>query len=187
MKEKRILNTHGLVCVIIGLASTFALIPSAYASPPDSCLAYAYSGEDDYSFLVRENTTIFGERMVVIHNCDFVEILSDGNFIQGSYTNFTIPVDNGIRNYTINGYLNDTLVYNENINNVESFSLEMNFKEFFGIEEYELQEYINSRDVNRLQNISAIGTAFVIWLVCVNVYWRLINHYIDRNYFEEVI
>ena len=187
MKEKKFVKTHGLVCVILGIFTTLFLLPSAYASPPDSCLAYAYTGEEGYSFLLQSNSTVFGENMVVIHNCDFVEILSDDKFVQGSYTNFTIPMDNGINNYTIKGYQTDSLVFNENYENVESINIEMDFKEFFGVEEFEIVDYYRQNELNRYANIASIGTALVIWLLCVVFYWRLINHYIDRNYFEEVI
>ena len=37
------------------------------------------------------------------------------------------------------------------------------------------------------ENVVSVGSIVIVWFLSVNIYWALINHYLDRNLFEEVV
>ena len=170
------------VCMLFLTVVFATMIPTASANPPD-CLAYAYTSDQNHKFLLSSNSNLYNEQLYIIHNCDRVSIYVDDMFIQSSDSNFSIPLELGSHNITI-----DFGAYQENYSNVNVIG--SSFTWFNDYQNYlltiENNEYTNE-EVQILTNWVSIGTGLIIFALSVGVYWRLINHYVDRNHVEEII
>ena len=103
-------------------------------------------------------------------------------FIQSSDSNFSIALELGYHNITLD--LGD---YQYNYTQVNVIASTFNWYNQY--EDYlltlENKEYTNE-EVQILTNWVSIGTGLMIFALSVGVYWRLINHYVDRNHVEEI-
>lgn len=170
-----------LICSLLLICGFLSTLPATSANPPD-CLSYAYTSDDNHKFLLESNSNLYNERLYIVHNCDQVSIYVDDMFIQSSTNNFSISIQPGIHNITID-HGNYSIDFDE-VNFLESrFNW---FDDYtFLIENIEGKEFTN-QEVKRLSNWVAFGTGILIFCLSVGVYWRLINSYVDRNYIEEI-
>jgi hypothetical protein len=169
--------------LFIFLTVLFAtMMPSVSANPPE-CLGYGYTSDQNHKFLLDDESNLYNNQLYIIHNCDRVSIYVDEMFIQSSDSNFSIPLELGSHNITI-----DFGSYQENYTNVNVIG--SSFTWFNDYQDYlltiENNEYTN-QEVQVLTNWVSIGTGLIIFALSVGVYWRLINHYVDRNHVEEII
>ena len=150
----------------------------------NNCLFYAYTEDNNHKFLLDSNVKLYDNRLTVIHNCHNVKLYQDGVYLQGSLTNFTVILEGGYSNLSLIGN-NDTIENYENVEIIESRFTWLD--EYRIIEENSVNNIYNQEDVNSQITVASIGTGLIIWFCCVVIYWKLINHYVDRNYFQEVI
>jgi len=162
------------------------LLPLATAQGPpvddEDCLAYAYTQSENHLFLLGENSSMFGQKLMVIHNCDQVDIYLDGFFEASSSENFALQIDGGIHNITISSN-----AFNATYENVVFYPDRLNWEfEYRAIEEAQPQ-FIDI-EIAALQTNWAVGIGIIIvWVLTTYVYWSLISSYVDRNFIEEVV
>jgi hypothetical protein len=173
--------------VLILAAVVLLLLPTVQAQGPpvdDSkeCLAYAYSKSEVHLFLVDDGKALFGNNLTIVHNCDRVSIYFDNEFQASSSSNFTIPIQPGTFDITIqinasNTTFENITVFPDRLDWEYQYQMVLNFEEpYIAISESDFQ--INY----------AVGFSIVIvWVLAVYVYWSLINAYVERNFIEEVI
>ena len=165
--------------------------PTAYAEPPNSsidreCLIYAYAESGNHLFLLESNKTVFGENVTVIHNCESIEIFSNGTF--EAFTNlskFNLVITQGLNNLEFRS--NN---YSKNITNLlvmpDRLSWEFEFYEWDNRNQITFEEYISISKAQAAQNWVSILSIVVVFTLTTMVYWHLINSYVDRNYCEEI-
>ena len=168
----------------VGIVALFIFglccLPHASALDPPQCIGYAYTTDDNHYFLLQNNSTMYGTTLIIKHNCDNMKVYLNSDIIHESNTNSTIYIPEGINNYTFI-LDNQTFQYS----NVNVIDLNLGWLDQY--QEYlDNQPSISANDSSKLVNWVAFFTGVIIWALSVNVYWRLINHYVDRNYFEEV-
>lgn len=178
-------NTLQMVLEVGFLFALVSLLPMATAQGPpvdEDCLAYAYTESENHLFLLGQNTSMFGQKLMVIHNCEQVDIYLDGFFEASSSENFALQIEDGIHNITIisNGF-------NATYNNVVFYPDRLNWEfEYRAIEE--AQPKFIDIEVAALQTNWAVGIGIIIvWVLTTYVYWSLISSYVDRNFIEEVV
>jgi hypothetical protein len=161
---------------------------SAYAEPPvnNECLAYGYTESDNHLFLLGNNKTAFGSNITIEHNCDYIEVFTNGNFTAYSENQrVIIPTSPGIY---------DIQIKSTNFSkNITGFTLlpdrlqwEFQYYEWQNEFDFTIEEYITLTSATAKANWASILSIVVVFCLVTMVYWHLINSYIDRNYCEEV-
>lgn len=184
MARFRGIKLHGLLALmVLGFLTFSPIIVNASAGEPP-CMGYAYSADENHYFLVNDNSTNFGNTIFVKHNCDLMSIYVDEEIYQTSSTNFTIFLNEGEYNISLisqnfTAHYHDVFVIDSSLEWLNVYEEIREREDVYG--------YITTKDGQIMANWASVGTSVVLWCLCVGVYWRLINHYIDRNYFEEVI
>ena len=49
------------------------------------------------------------------------------------------------------------------------------------------QQFISIDASNSKEVIASIASIIIVWVLCVYVYWRLIESYVNKNFIEEVV
>jgi hypothetical protein len=177
------------IMAVILLFSAF-IIPTAKADPPiqeKSCLSYGYAESGNHLFLIGENKTIFGNNLTFIHNCEFLRISVNGNFTAYSTNNqFTVPIELGSNQIKIESN-ESTLTYNNITVLPDRLSWEFEFYDWQNGYDFTIEEYITVSAATAQKNWASILSIVVVFSLVTQVYWHLINAYIDKNYFEEVV
>lgn len=173
------IRIHGLTAVLFMLAVS-PPISAAAVGPPD-CLAYAYLESDDHLFLVGNNSTAYGSDLYLEHNCGRAEILINGEFFAEGQTGLSAPIEPG--NYTIEIRSENNSWRYSNFE-IRPDRLDWNFN--FSLAFPENEALIPESEAIVMQNWAAGATGLIIWVLCVYVYWNLINSYTQRNFIEEV-
>lgn len=170
---------HGLIVAVSMLALVTS--PSAAAVSPPDCLAYAYLESDDHRFLIGNNSTGYGSELHLIHNCGRAEILLNGEFLAEGETGLSVPIESG--NFTIEiRSENNSWRYSNFEVRPDRFDWDFNFSLTY----YQSEKMISESEAVQMQNWAAGATGLIIWVLCVYVYWNLINSYTQRNFIEEV-
>lgn len=147
--------------------------------PP--CISYAYTKEGNHYFLLEDNSTMFGNTLIIKHNCQDIQLYLNDDLVLQSSNNATIQIPTGLNNFTFIQD-NQTISYS----NVQNIAGGLSWYDDY-LEYHSNSPTISENDSKRQLNLVSLFTAVIVWVLAVNVYWRLINHYVDRNYFEEVI
>ena len=179
-------TTHKALWSVVLLALV-SLLPTANAQGPpvddESCLAYAYTSSEKHFFLLGDNSSMFGDRLMVIHDCEEVSIYIEGFFESSSSKNFSIPIQPGITNISIeaNGF-------NATYENVMFYPdrLEWEFDYSLLIQEPQKETIDLELSISRTNWAVGVGI-LIVWVLNVYVYWSLISSYVDRNFIEEVV
>lgn len=170
---------HGLIVAVSMLALVTS--PSAAAVSPPDCLAYAYLESDDHRFLIGNNSTGYGSDLYLIHNCGRAEILLNGEFLAEGESGLSVPIQSG--NYTIEiRSENNSWRYSNFEIRPDRFDWDFNFTLSYP----QSETLIPQSEAVVMQNWAAGATGLIIWVLCVYVYWNLINSYTQRNFIEEV-
>lgn len=174
-------HTHGLM--LVGFMLVAALLPATTtASPPDSCLAYAFLESDDHRFLIGDNLTGYGDQIEVIHDCQRVAVFLDGEFHSEGESGLKANIEPG--NYTIELRTeNGSWSYSNFQVRPDRFDWDFNFSLVY---EDGPGKMIPETEAKVMQNWAAGATGLIVWVLCVYVYWNLINSYTQRNFVEEV-
>lgn len=166
---------------------TLSLLPLVQAQPQpleDDCLAYAFTKSDQHSFLLENYSIAYGDQIFIRTNCDQFTVYFD-NVFHSNYTDqkeIMIPYSSNSINLTIESGNYSYFAYK-----VVRFDNEFSWSS-------EYVQYIENQpsliEVGALtfqENVVSVGSIVIVWFLSVNIYWALINHYLDRNLFEEVV
>ena len=165
------------VCLVLLLPSS-AL---AQAPPVDDCLAYAYTSSENHHFLILNNSSVFGQEVQIVHNCEELTLRVDGVFAASSSTDFNYQIEQGIHNITLEGGN-----FSQNFENVNFYPerLDWEFQYVEGINQGEA--YILISESQFQINYAVAFSIVIVWVLSVFVYWQLINSYVERTFIEEV-
>lgn len=175
-KQLRVINGFWFLLGVIFLSP----LASAQAAP---CLAYGYTESGNHQFLIGNNTSGFGNNITVIHNCETVEIEVDGEFFAYLSTTATIPINVGLHQINMT-YGNKTVSYQNVMIYPDYLEWESTYQ--FG----ELDDDVDLIDKSILDsqtNWAVFIGICITWILCVYVYWNLINSFTQRNFIEEVV
>lgn len=170
-------NFRKLVMLILFLI----IIPNVKAE----CISYGFFSDESInhrSFLMTEGYH-FGNELFVESNCR-TEIILNGEIQFITNSTAVIFVPNGIHTVELKSE-NYTRNYSSVIVQGGSFlgnAIETNNSIYSGDK---LQ--ISADDFNTGKIFVALGNSAILFVLITVVYWNLINRYIDRSYFEEVI
>lgn len=154
-------------------------------TPPEEggCIAYAFTRSQNHAFLLESNSTVYGGDAIVIHDCGNVTVAIDGAFAARGESGMNVPLPSGQFNMVITDDDQSILV--------EAIGVEMRPDRL----EWEYEwEAIQSRQpvsvepdfLSQQQNIAAGITALIVWVLSVQVFWHLVNGFVQRNFIEEV-
>lgn len=184
MKVKSGNYSHGWFVLFLSLvcfSTTFT--PVAEANQPPSCLMYAYTEDAQHFFLIQDDSNLYGNNVIVKHNCQNVRVFVDGEFLRSSSENFSFELTTGKHDLIF-----ETDNYTLNYSNVNFMPSSFNWLEQYQIIQEELDKNEYTKDeVKTLSNWVSFGSGIIIFMLSVGIYWRLINHYVDRNHIEEVL
>lgn len=191
MKEKKQTKHMGLRVVAVILIGIILLPMSSAQDPPSSssedkkdCLFYAYSESQNHFFLIKNNSTMFGSQINIVHNCDNVLLKVDGKLYASSNDSFMVTIETGIRNISIES--EDKTDIFENVVFMPDILL------WEG--QYELlvnpnvgKEFIDVDIASLRENWSVAFGIVMVWGLSTLVYWKLIQSYTDKNFIQEVV
>ena len=146
------------------------------------CIAYAYTESENHYFLLKDNASMFGDVLRVVHNCDDLRVYADGFFLASSSQNFTFSLEAGIHNLSF-----ESSSFNDSFSNVMFYPDRLDW-EFDFIQLQEAKPQFIDIELSELRTNWAVGVGIVVvWVLTTYVYWSLISSYIDRNFVEEVV
>lgn len=174
-KQHRVFNWLLLLVVLL-----LAPPATAHAAP---CLVYAYTESGSHQFLMGNNTSHFGDNITVIHNCQNVSIELNGQFFAFITTNAKIPISPGLHQINMT-FDNQTRTFQNVMIYPDYLTWEANYQfEVLG----EGPQMIEKSLLDTRTNWAVFIGIAITWLLCVYVYWNLINTFVQRNFIEEVI
>ncbi|MEL0099814.1 MAG: hypothetical protein VW907_09685 [Opitutae bacterium] len=174
-KRHRVFKGFLLLAVLLLTPST-----SAHVAP---CLSYAYTSSGNHLFLMGNNSSMFGDNLTVVHNCDNVSIELNGEFYAFLSTRATIPLNPGLNQFTFT-FDNRTVEYQ----NVMVYPDYLKWEETYQWEVFrEGPELIEKSLLEARINWAVFFGIAITWVLCVYVYWNLINSFTQRNFIEEVV
>ena len=105
----------------------------------------------------------------------------DGEFFAQTSKNTTLVIEPGLHNISLSAdnfsqTFSNVLFYPDFLEWESTYQFEMN---------PELQ-FIDSALVDARTNWAVFFGVVIVWILCVYVYWNLINSFIQRNFIEEV-
>lgn len=166
------------IMVIFGM---FLLIPSVSAN----CISYGFFNDENInhrSFLM-SNGYHFGNELFVETNCE-TQIIINGEVKSITNSTATLFVPSGIHNIELKSE-NSSRNYSSVLVQGGSFldnAIQLNNSIY---SEDKIQ--ISVEDLDSSKVFVAIGNSLILFILITVVYWRVINIYTDRYYFEEVI
>ena len=172
------IRIHGLIVAVLMLA---ALPPGGAAVSPPECLAYAYTESEDHRFLVSNNSTAYGNELNLVHNCGRAYLYVDGEFLAEGETGLSVFLEPGNYSIEIRG-MNESWVYSGFEIRPDRLDWNLNFSFIYP----ENERLIPESEAKVMQNWAAGATGLIIWVLCVYVFWNLIDSYVQRNFIEEV-
>lgn len=162
---------------------------SASMTPDDDgCyfLAYTYDGYNHYS-LLKNNSSLIGNDLRIESNCDNIELYANNMFISGGITNFTINIPLDTQTIKIIAWESNT-------------SSEHDYYDVFVFPAADWNNYLESNfnnfdnpitlslsDFNTQKIMVVIFSSLIIWFISTAIIWRLVNRYVDKFHFEEVV
>ena len=180
--EKEYKSIMGLRAVLF-VALVLLLTTASAQDPPieeNNCLFYAYTSSESHYFLLENNSKLFGQELNVKHNCEYLEIRQDGEFLARSNSSFNIIIDEGMNNFTFE--TNQQTKYFT----FEVYPDRLNWQYEYSELQREQKEFI-SIDASNLRENYAVGFGIlIVWVLTTYVYWRLIESYVNKNFIEEV-
>jgi len=184
MKEK---TNHMGLRVFLFIALGLFLLPSVNAQDPPSqedkpCLFYGYSSSMNHYFLVQNNSMVFGNNLTFVHNCEFISITQDGEFIVSSNSSVLLNIEPGTTNLTVE--TNDRIQYFQ----IEVFPDRLDWELDYEMLDYQEPSELISLDLsNTRENWAVAFSIVIVWLLATSVYWKLIQSYVNKNFIEEVV
>ena len=182
-KKHSMVLEFALVTLTLGLL----LLPGAAGQEPPvddeekGCIAYAYTESENHYFLLKDNASMFGDVLRVVHNCPTLSVYAEGFFVASSANNFTFSLEAGVHNISF-----ESSTFNATFSNVMFYPDRLDW-EFDFIELQDSKPQFIDIELSELRTNWAVGVGIVVvWVLTTYVYWSLISSYIDRNFVEEV-
>jgi hypothetical protein len=184
LKEKK---THTALRAFAFITLGILLLPIVNAQGPPGnedkpCLFYGYSTSDDYSFLIKNNSKLFGTDLSFFHNCEFLQIDIEGQFYARSNNSMFITIEPGVHNLTI--------ITNENSRDfkIEIFPDRLEWENDYRLLVQDPETEFISIDISNTREIwASIFSILIVFVLSTYVYWRLIESYVNKNFIEEVV
>ena len=169
-KSKIQMVQHRKYFAYLALIGGLILLPlfsfSAYAEPPvdDDCLAYAYTDSANHYFLLGDNKTVFGQTLIVEHNCDFIEVTINGNFSAYTENNkIEFPVNPGFYEIKINSN-NSNFTYSNVSFLPDRLTWEFEYFEWQNDFDYTIEEYVSLTAATAKANWASILSVVICLL-----------------------
>lgn len=164
------------------LLAVLLLVPQAQAHAAP-CLVYSYSSSGNHLFLMGNNSSMFGDNLTVVSDCDNVSIELNGNFYAYLSRSTTISLTPGLHQFNFT-YDNRTVEYQ----NVMVYPDYLNWEATYQWEVFDVQPDLIERSLlDTRTNWAVFFGIGITWILCVYVYWNLINSFTQRNFIEEVV
>lgn len=179
--------------LVLGVAVlvVFSYSPNAAASlTPDEqgChfIGYTFDGYNHYS-LLKNNSSLIGQELRIESNCDNIEIYANGNFMMGGQSNFVINVPLDTYEIKITAYQSNTS--KEWLFEQLYFFPSASWGEFLDAENNRIENPItlSLNDFNNQKVMIVIFSSVIVWFISTALIWRVVNLYVDRFHFEEVV
>ena len=177
-KKRHRVITIGLWFILAGIL--LSPLASAHAAP---CLSYAYTESGNHKFLIGNNSSNFGDNITIIHNCENVSITLDGEFFAYLTVDATIPIPPGLHQINMT-YDNKTVHYQNVMFYPDYLNWEANYDFNMNLPEI---EYVEKSLLESSTNWAVFFGIGITWILCVYVYWNLINSFTQRNFIQEVV
>jgi hypothetical protein len=182
MKETTNKGLRVFLFITVGIL----LLPAVNAQDPPvdnskECLFYAFTSSENHNFLIQNNSIVFGQTMKVKHNCEFLEIRSNGEFLARSNNSFEVQIFQGINNLTFQ--TNSSIQYFKFEVYPDRLGWEYEYNELIT----EKNEFISINLSNSRENYASIFSIIIVWVLTTYVYWKLIESYTNKNFIEEVV
>jgi hypothetical protein len=182
---------YGCVIWVLSVVAFIPLLPLVQAQPQppiqsDECLAYAFTRSEQHGFILENNSFAYGSTIFIKTNCEVLDVYFDGE-LTSKYTNqseIQIMFNEPIINMTLRSenftYHAQNVVLFQN-----QFSWSQNYVQY--VENQPELTFIEFGKMTFQENVVSVASIVIVWFLSVNIYWALINHYLDRNLFEEVV
>jgi hypothetical protein len=183
MKEKSHMGLRSFLFVALGIL----LLPSVNGQdPPDSqedgCLFYGYSFSQNHYFLIQNNAILYGNNLTIIHNCDFLRIYKNNEFVIESNNSINMAIEAGTQNFTIE---TDQFTRTYEVEIIpDRLDWEGQYEQLFIQPD---EEFISINLSNDRENLASIFSIVIVWVLTTYVYWKLIESYVNKNFIEEVV
>ena len=157
---------------------------SAEATESEGChfTAYTFDGFNHYS-LLRNNSTLIGQDLIVEHDCNNIEVYADNQMIFGgeSWASVALPLDSGkillILDNSSYEYTNVTVFPSSNwFEFIEGFNPEIDDPIL-----------LSASDFEQSKVMTVVLSSIILWMIVTVVAWKLVNIYVDRFHIEEVV
>jgi hypothetical protein len=183
MKE----STHMGLRLFLFIALGILLLPSVNGQDPPvddkPCIFYAYTESGNHNFLMKNGSSLFGDNLKVIHNCQSLTIFVDGEFYSQSNSSFDIKMTLGTHNISIES--EDSMAFYQNVVFYpDQLEWEGQYNLLFEIPKTEM---ITIDLSNSRENWASIFSIIIVWVLTTYVYWKLIESYVNKNFIEEVV
>ncbi len=184
-------NKIGCVIGLLAVLASLSLIPlvQAQAQPPirqDECMAYAFTRSGDHGFLLENNSFAYGTTIFIRTNCEELQLKIDGEKYSTyrNQTEIAFNFESPMINMTLES--GNFSYYAENVSIFQDrFTWSDNYIQY--MDEKPTMTFIELGALTFQENVVSVASIVMVWFLSVNIYWALINHYLDRNLFEEVV
>lgn len=182
MKESTHMGLRPFLFVALGIL----LLPSVNGQDPPvddkPCIFYAYTSSEEYNFLIQNNSKVFGEEIRIIHNCEYLQVNVEGEFLARSNDSLMVELSPGFHNFTIETN-EQTREYQ-----IEIFPDRLEWEgQYIQLFDEPKSEFISIDISNTRENWASIFSIVIVWVLTTYVYWKLIESYVNKNFIEEVV
>jgi len=170
-----------LALVVLSFTSATA---SAAEATPDGCLFVAYTsdGANHYS-LVRENSTLVGQFLTVLTDCEgdfLVSINGTPRWGGSAALSFDIPLDT--TSITI-----ESERHNFTMGNLTVFPA-ADWGEFVVSENGIIDPItLSASELETSKALTVLMSSLLVWACTTIIAWRAVNWWVDRYHLEEVV
>ena len=181
----------GCVIGLFAALASLSLIPLVQAQPQpplstDECMAYAFTKSGDHGFLLENNSFAYGTNIFIRTNCEELQLLIDGQpySTYRNQTDISFAFESPMINMTLTS--GNFSYYAQNVSIFQDrFTWSDNYIQY--MDNQPKLTFIEMGKLTFQENVVSVASIVVVWFLSVNIYWALINHYLDRNLFEEVV
>ena len=181
-KTHMALRVFLFVALLSLLGGVNAQEPPVEDTSEKGCIFYAYTSSMNHYFLLQNNSIVFGNNVSIIHNCQYLQVNQNNLFLARSNNSMIISANPGIANYTF-------ITPNQTIEmTIEFYPDRLQWEyEYQRLDFNPNQQFISIDASNSKEIIASIASIIIFWVLCVYVYWRLIESYVNKNFIEEVV